>query len=282
MSLLPNAVYANPTTTCWEPETAGAGNNPTFVTVTLANNNNTGYLTASNVGPAGSALAVGNQGGGAPLATGRLYVYDTGNTISGNNGRMEVIGSDTGMSISWLQPVTSTTFPFMGMNNGNVAMSNITTVNGATYFTPAYGSFSSTQTQAFAAATPTALVYDTADVTPVGMSCAFPSGDITVTAAGTYKVLASLQCDNTAPGSSVLDMYVAINTVAVPNSATRVAINQNQETVMTVEWLLTLTAGQNVSVYCYAANPGLQALAVPAAPPVPAIPSIITTLVRIA
>jgi hypothetical protein len=77
-------------------------------------------------------------------------------------------------------------------------------------------------------------------------------------------------------------MWCALDGVAVPNSATRIAINQNQEVVMTVEWFLDIAAGRNVSVVGYAVASGLQALAVTASPPVPAIPSIITTVLRIA
>jgi len=127
------------------------------------------------------------------------------------------------------------------------------------------------------------LTYTDADVTPVGMTCSLPSSDITITNTGVYKVLASLQCDNTtSPTPEDLDMWVALDGVAVPNSATRIAINQNQEVVMTVEWFLDIAAGRNVSVVGYAVASGLQALAVAASPPVPAIPSIITTVLRIA
>jgi hypothetical protein len=51
---------------------------------------------------------------------------------------------------------------------------------------------------------------------------------------------------------------------------------------MTVEWFLNISAGDNVSVVAYAAVSGLQVLALPASSPVPAIPSIITTVLRIA
>jgi hypothetical protein len=145
-----------------------------------------------------------------------------------------------------------------------------------------YGSFSSTQTQTPLAVTVTPLVYDTEDIVPFGVSCALPSASITVGVAGLYKVVASLQCDNTAVGVQVLDMWCAVGGIAVPNSATRIAINQNTEAVMTVEWFLSLAASDAVNVEIYAPVAGPQALAVPAAAPVPAIPSIITTILRIA
>jgi hypothetical protein len=51
---------------------------------------------------------------------------------------------------------------------------------------------------------------------------------------------------------------------------------------MVVEWFLELTAGDAVSINLASTTDGLQALAVPAAAPVPAIPSVITTITRIA
>jgi hypothetical protein len=149
----------------------------------------------------------------------------------------------------------------------------------------AYGSFSSTQTQVAGAVSATPVVYDTADITPFGVSCTLPSANIVIGIAGVYKVLASAQCDKTGAGlATPLDMWVSVNGTAVPNSATRIAVNQNSETVMTVEWFLDLDKGDTVAVQTFSSSGALdlQLLAVPAAAPVPAIPSIITTLLRIA
>lgn len=145
-----------------------------------------------------------------------------------------------------------------------------------------YGSFSSTQTQTLTATTALPVVYDTVDIKPVGMSCAVPSADIVIGVAGIYKVLASAQCDRTAALTGEIDMYVAINGVEVGNTATRLVVNQNLESVMTVEWLLGFAVGDELTVVVYSSVAGQQLLAVPASAPVPAIPSIITTVVRIA
>ena len=151
---------------------------------------------------------------------------------------------------------------------------------------PAFGSFSSSQTQivnpAFPAVAPLPLVFNTVDITPFGVSCAVPSSNIVIGVAGTYRVLASLQCDKTSINPGDLEMWIAVNGTAVPNSATRIQINQNQETVMTVEWMTPLNKNDAVSIVLASTAGGLQALAAPAAAPVPAIPSIIVTLQRIA
>lgn len=165
-------------------------------------------------------------------------------------------------------------------------LSGVATINGSPYpitpSTSAYGSFSSTQTQNVPATTETPLVYDTADLTPVGMTCSLPSADIVITTSGTYKVLASVQCDKTTGGAGDLEMWCSRNGVAVPNSATRIQINQNTESLMAVEWFLDIPAGVSLSISLYSSTTGLQALAVPASAPVPSIPSIITTILRIA
>jgi hypothetical protein len=155
---------------------------------------------------------------------------------------------------------------------------------GKSFFTPApaYASFSSTQTQTIAPGVAVPITYNTVDVQPVGIVQG-PSPDaITVLQSGVYRILASLQCDNTVPGAQELDMFLTVGVTALPNSATRVAINQAQETVMTVEWIVPLTAGQFFAVTCASAVVGLRALAVAAAGVIPAIPSIITTVMRIA
>lgn len=160
------------------------------------------------------------------------------------------------------------------------AFANSTTPCFAT--PPAYGSFSSTQTQVITATVPLPVVHDTADIPPFGVSCVLPSANMTIGVAGVYKVLTSAQCNRTAALLGDLEMYVAINGVAVPNSATRLNLNQNIEIVMTVEWLLELAVGDDVSIVVYSSVAGQELLAIPAAAPVPSIPSIITTIVKIA
>lgn len=154
-------------------------------------------------------------------------------------------------------------------------------------FTPAYCSFSASGSQAinplFPVVAPLTLRYDTQDIIPQGIAVVLPvSEELEVTLGGVYKVVASVQLDRTMGGNSEIDMYPAVNGTAVPNSATKLNINQNEESVMTVEWFLQLNANDRVSIVLFSLNAGNQALGVPANPPVPAIPSIITTIVRIA
>ena len=144
-----------------------------------------------------------------------------------------------------------------------------------------YASFSSTQTQNITQNQVLPLVYNTEDISASGISCTLPSANIYILETGVYKVLASLQCDRTVTGNASINMYPSINGVPVPNSATRVVINQNIESLMTVEWYLNILKGQYITIDLYSTSTGARALAVAASTPVPLIPSIITTIMKI-
>jgi hypothetical protein len=144
-----------------------------------------------------------------------------------------------------------------------------------------YGSFSSDVSQNLTQNVVLELQYNTEDVSSSGVSCTFPSARIYVQSSGVYKVLSSLQCDKTNGGTGVINMYPSIDGIAVPKSATRVVINQALESLMTVEWFLTLNAGQYITIDAFSTTTGGRALAIAESPPVPLIPSIITTILKI-
>lgn len=153
-------------------------------------------------------------------------------------------------------------------------------------FAPAYGSFSSTQTQTinplFPTIAPLPLIYDTKDCTSIGLNALIPTAFIQVDYKGVYKILSSVQCNRTIGGNSEMDMYLVVNGNAVPNTASKLLINANEESVMTIEWFVDLNANDTLNIELYSNNAGNEALAVLPNPPVPAIPSVITTILRIA
>jgi len=148
----------------------------------------------------------------------------------------------------------------------------------------AYGSFSSTLNQPLAVGDPTRLLYDTNDIPPVNIAldAPLPTALVNIQVTGTYKVIASVQFDRTMGGNSDIDLYPVINLTPVPNSATRISINQNREDIMTVEWFLPMAAGDQLEINCFTNDNGNLAAAFPSVPPVPAIPSIILTVLLIA
>ena len=145
-----------------------------------------------------------------------------------------------------------------------------------------YGSFSSTLTQDVIAGVELPLVYNTKDIaSSKELNVLFPSSRIIVSKKGVYKVLASVQIDKTTGGNDDVEMYVSVNTIPVPNSATRLNMNQSEESVMTVEWFLELNPQDFVEVVLFSGVNGFRALALGSFAPVPAIPSVITTILKI-
>lgn len=152
---------------------------------------------------------------------------------------------------------------------------------------PLFGSFSSTQTQSIATApTVTSLTYDTTDEALGGLVLqgTIPTEFIYVPVSGIYRVMFSVQLNKQPSGGSTGDVYiwVAVNGTAVPNSATKSAVSNAIEEVMTVEVLVSANAGDRISIQADATNGGEEALAEPASGSRPAVPSIITIVQRIA
>ena len=309
MSTLPNSVYANPSTPCFEPFGGGGGGlNPVVDsltvnqggTITLGSPINQGTTLTFNKALDGSTYSILAEAyllpGNTPadlrptifndtnnyegLVAGTFYAH--GNAVYGAAPSVVLGDLGTGVGLGYRDNAAIITPLAEVVMGPEFTLSNVKSINGNPYFPPAYGSFSSTLNQPISATTELPLVYDTADVTPIGMTCALPSSDITITESGTYKVLASVQCDRTVAGQGDVEMWCSVQGTAVPNSATRINLNQNIEQVMTVEWIVSVAASEIVSVSVYSSVAGNVAASFAAAPPVPAIPSIITTVLRIA
>jgi len=144
-----------------------------------------------------------------------------------------------------------------------------------------YGSFSSTISYDLSDSEVLQIPYNTEDISASGVFSPLPSEKIYVQSSGVYKVLSSLQCDRTTGGNSTINMWISVNNNAVPNSATRVVINQSMESIMTVEWFLNLNNGDFITIDLYSPTIGARALSISAIGPVPLIPSIITTIMKI-
>ena len=144
----------------------------------------------------------------------------------------------------------------------------------------AYGSFSSTQTQGIPAGDALPLIYDTSDITAVGMSCVLPDTDIVIAGAGVYKVSAAALCNRTGTLEGDVEMWITVN--GVSTTATRINIVQGVEDILSAEWLVDVDAGDIVNLVVFSNQPDNEVLSVAAAPPVPAVQSITTSIVRVA
>lgn len=108
------------------------------------------------------------------------------------------------------------------------------------------------------------------------------STEIKINTTGFYKLLSSIQIDKFTAGTGAIYMYPMVNGVAVQDSATKLVVNQNLEDIMTIEWFLNLSEDDLVSIQCYSPDSGIRLLAISASAPVPAVPSIILNILRIA
>jgi len=158
------------------------------------------------------------------------------------------------------------------------------TIPFAPTFPNTFCAYSSTQTQSIFANTVLPLIYDTEDVPPTLVGCPIPDSEIVPSNSGLYKVLASIQLNRTSAGNSTVVMFPRLNGVEVANSATYLKINQQEEDVMTVEWFIYIVSGEPLQICVYSTDSDNECLAVVRDPPngIPAVPSIITTILRIA
>ena len=140
---------------------------------------------------------------------------------------------------------------------------------------PVFGQFFRPDTLPITPDTPTPLLLtQTALARRIGLDI----GGVRIRRAGVYRVLASVQTDHEGGNVGELNIYPAVNGTPVPDSNTRVQVNQAQEVVLTVEWFLPLATGDLVSLLAFSSSNGQVVLGVPASPPQPAIPSVILTI----
>lgn len=154
---------------------------------------------------------------------------------------------------------------------------------------PTYGSFISMTRQTPAASnpatTPVALTYDSRTVGTIGVSGSYPTSQILIPAAGTYRVCFSAQCD-TSTGNHYLEIWPVINGNSVPDSNTRMKVQSQEETCLTVEYFLTFAQNDILQFYMIGDDSTkvfIETFAgdLTTTPTKPAIPSIIVTVMRI-
>ena len=150
-------------------------------------------------------------------------------------------------------------------------------------FSPLYGSFGSTQSQTVSGAnqaTPIThnltFIANGVDYDPVNPS------HIRITADGVYKVSYSVQLDKVGGGTSTCDIWIAIDGVNVPTSASRcVVAGNNGESFVMCEYIFQLNAGQYVEVIFASPDNTMTAQHFAAVGVYPEVPSIITNVIQI-
>lgn len=146
-----------------------------------------------------------------------------------------------------------------------------------------YGSFYSTQTQAATVInTAKAITYNNADQAYGIYRDPGDSSKIKVSRPAIYNVQFSIQVDKTSGGTGRFYIWPAINGTAVPNSASLVQIQGNDAEIFSAaNFFLPLSNGDYFQLYFSVDSLDVQLQHFAASAPVPAIPSIILTVMQV-
>ena len=146
-----------------------------------------------------------------------------------------------------------------------------------------FGSFYSTDTQAAAVInTAYAITYNNADTAYGIYRDPGDSSKIKVSRPAIYNVQFSVQIDKTSGGTGQFYIWPAINGTAVANSASLIQIQgNNAEIFSAANFFLPLSNGDYFQLYFSVSDLSVQLQSFAAAAPVPAIPSIILTVMQV-
>lgn len=151
--------------------------------------------------------------------------------------------------------------------------------------TQTYGSFSSTATQTVAGAdTPTVITYNTTDIASgVSRGGTGEEGRVVVSEAGVYKLLTSIVLDQDNSSVAQCFFWFRKNGTDIANSGTAIQL-VGEDVVGTVELIVSFTANQYFEVVLASSDNTAKALATASSSSPynrPAVPSIITTVVKL-
>lgn len=105
------------------------------------------------------------------------------------------------------------------------------------------------------------------------------SNKIYVAETGVYNIQFSAQLDKTGGGADEVYIWIRVNGVNVPYSASKVIIDgPNAEVVAAWNWVLTLGANDYFEIAWQSPDLGVVLLAAPASGNIPEIPSVIVTV----
>ena len=145
-----------------------------------------------------------------------------------------------------------------------------------------HGSFYDTTTQTNPVANAVNLmklnsVYDSADGTQYAIKK--DTNRVYITQTGVYNIQFSAQLDHVGGGNTTIYIWIRVNGINVPNSATKVVIaGPNDEKVAAWNWVLTLADGDYFEIAWASPSTDAVLLAEAATGNVPEIPSVIITV----
>lgn len=150
-------------------------------------------------------------------------------------------------------------------------------------FTPVYASYSFTSSQTLTAGTAFAVSFNVTDASGGGITLTTPS-TIRIPTTGVYRIYSMVQVNRTSGGTGTVFSYLynASTSSPISDSGMSVTVNQNVQTLLTDESILSLTAGTLIQFHTYSATSNNQLLAIAASSPVPTVPSVTLIVQRIA
>lgn len=146
----------------------------------------------------------------------------------------------------------------------------------------AYGSFYSLTDLQTTINTPTPIPVDITDLSNDVSVVA--NTRVTVARTGIYNLQFSSQIHHRGGGGSgeQIDIWLAKNGVAEPNTATRMIVPNSRYMVAAWNFFIPLTAGQHVELIYYTDNANIVIEHVPSSGVIPAVPSTILTMTQVA
>jgi hypothetical protein len=178
---------------------------------------------------------------------------------------------------------------------GEVNVTNIDVVSGKVPFNTitgrAYAAFSDVTDQTGSTTVPTPVKFGTVEIVGAGITVVTDGTNltrVTFAAAGTYALMPSLQLSNSDSAEHDVSFWVSINGTDVPRSATRITVPKVADGgvgFFQITYYVTVTAGQYAQIMWLPENVAVildHTAAVTGPPAIPAIPSSIMSVERIA
>jgi hypothetical protein len=159
---------------------------------------------------------------------------------------------------------------------GNLVVSGSLTVGGNLQFN--VGDFYSTQTQTLAGGVSGSVTYNNTGTT-YGVSLV-SSSQLTIANAGVYSITFSAQLKETG-GTDTIYLWLKKNGTNVADTATKTVVRNNDENIMTVEYIVQASASDYYEIVFQNNNGHAQLYYEAASGNIPATPSIITTVKQI-
>jgi hypothetical protein len=178
---------------------------------------------------------------------------------------------------------------------GEVNITNVDILSGKVPFSTvtdrAFAAFSDITDQTGSTTVPTAMKFGTTDIAGSGITMVTDGTNLTrltFAAAGTYMVAPNMQLQNTDSNDHDITIWLSVNGTNVPRSATRVVVPKAADGgvgFFQIVFYLTVTAGQYAQIFWLPESTLVtldHTAAVTGPPAIPAIPSTVLSVERIA